>query len=67
MVVLQGGCTVEFFFVAHPGLGQNEGRNSTGREGATLQEFRLGWSIFAANSMCTIDVNINGRYRYQLS
>lgn len=60
MVVLQGGCTVEFFFVAHPGLGQNEGRNSTGEEGsglagragATLQEFHSA-GVSLQQTQCT--------------
>ncbi|KAK6296390.1 hypothetical protein J4Q44_G00325320 [Coregonus suidteri] len=55
-------------------LDRRKGGLPQGRRGAAKQGggghssgILLGWSIFAANSMYTIDVNISGRDRDQLS
>lgn len=69
--VLQQVCTVELFFVSHPGLGGKYreeccrgtrgggggGEQQRQRGGVHSSGILLGWSIFAARSVSAVDVN----------
>lgn len=69
--VLQRVCTVELFFVSHPGLGgKNEGRNAAGdrrrRRGGFHSSGTLLGSEYLHNQVSAVDVNAESDQEFQI-